>query len=155
MPDDFLFNHSATHGGDDVLHDYFNDNLEVPIHDLTDAQVCKFNFFKRLAHYSNGSRISNRNCKAVKLVILAEAGTYVRGLDPMKRAKQEDIFSVSTCILSMILRTNYSKTSGTRRNAPQLQRGQKGEGGSLLPPCIESRRRRLIIYAKLLPSFLK
>ena len=92
MPDDFLFNHSATHGGDNVLHDYFNDDLEVPIHDPTDAQVCKFNFFKRLAHYSNGSRISNRNCKAVKLVILAEAGTYVRGLDPMKRAKQEDIF---------------------------------------------------------------
>ena len=52
----------------------------------------KFNFFERLAHYLNGSRISNRNCKAVKLAILAEAGTYIRGLDPMKRAKHEDIF---------------------------------------------------------------
>ena len=29
---------------------------------------------------------------AVKFAILAEAGTYIRGLDPMKRAKHEDIF---------------------------------------------------------------
>ena len=39
----------------------------------------------------NGSRICNHNPKAVELAILAKAGTYVRGLDPMKRAKQEDI----------------------------------------------------------------
>ena len=69
-----------------MLHDHINDDLEVLINDLTDAQV------ERLAHYLNGSRISHINHKAVKLAILAEAGTYVRGLDPMKRAKQEDIF---------------------------------------------------------------
>ncbi len=39
LPDDYYFNHSATRGGDDVLRDHFNDDLEVPIDDLTDAQV--------------------------------------------------------------------------------------------------------------------
>ena len=92
MPDDFLINHSVTHGGDDALHDHIDDNREIAINDLTDGQVHKFNFFKHLARYLDGSRISNCNHKAVKLAILVEAGTYVRGLDPMKRAKQEDIF---------------------------------------------------------------
>ena len=92
LPDNYSFNHSASCGGDDALHDHIDDDLEVPIDDLTDAQVRKFNIFERLAHYLDGSHISNCNCKAVKLAILAEAGTYVRGLDPMKRAKQEDIF---------------------------------------------------------------
>ena len=73
MPDDCSFNHSATPGGDDVLHDNIYDDLEVPINDLTDVQVRKFNFFGRLALYLDGSRISNRNRKAVKLAILAEA----------------------------------------------------------------------------------
>ena len=69
LPDNFMFNCSATRGGDDVLHDHFDDDLEVPINDLTDAQVCKFNFCECLAHYLNGSCISNRNHKAVKLAI--------------------------------------------------------------------------------------
>ena len=50
-----------------MLHDHFDDDLEVPIDDLTDAQVLKFNFFECLAHYFNGSHISNRNRKAVEL----------------------------------------------------------------------------------------
>ncbi len=33
LPDNYSFNHSATRGGDD------DDNLEVPIDDLTDAQA--------------------------------------------------------------------------------------------------------------------
>ena len=69
LPDNFLFNHSATRGGDDALHDHINDDLEVPINYLTDAQVCMFNFFERLANYLNGSCISNHNCKAVELAI--------------------------------------------------------------------------------------
>ena len=48
-------------------------------------------FFEHLAHYLDESHISNRICKAVK-AILAEAGTYVQDLDPMKRIKQENIF---------------------------------------------------------------
>ena len=44
MENNYSINHSVTRGGDDVLHDHFNDDLEVPIDDLTDAQVRKFNF---------------------------------------------------------------------------------------------------------------
>ena len=35
-----------TPGGDDLLHDHIDDDLEVLIDDLTDAQVRKFNFFQ-------------------------------------------------------------------------------------------------------------
>ena len=92
LPDDYSFNHSAMRGGDDTRNDNEGDNLEVPNDDLTDEQVSKYNFFERLAHYLDGSRIGNCNRKAVELAILAVAGTYTRGLDPMKRVKQEDIF---------------------------------------------------------------
>ena len=72
--------------------DNIDDDLEVPNNDLTDEQVSKFDFFERLAQYLDGSCINNHNCKAVELAILAEVGTYIRGLDPMMRVKQEDIF---------------------------------------------------------------
>ena len=92
MHGNYLFNHSVTCGVDHAQNENIDDDLEESINDLTDAQVSKFNFCEHLAHYLDGSCISNCNRKAVKLAILAEAGTYVRGLDPMKRAKQEDIF---------------------------------------------------------------
>ena len=71
MPDSYLFNHSATGGVDDAWNDNIDDDLEGPIDDLTDVQLSKFNFFECLAHYLDGSRISNCNCKAVELAILA------------------------------------------------------------------------------------
>jgi hypothetical protein len=72
--------------------DNIDDDLEVPNNDLTGEQVSKFDFFERLAQYLDGSCINNHNCKAVELAVLAEVGTYIRGLDPMMRVKQEDIF---------------------------------------------------------------
>ena len=88
LPDDYSFTYSATGDkppGDD------DDELDEPV-DLCDEEVSKFTFIERLAHYMDGHKISNRNRKAVELAIFAEAGTYVRGLDPMKRPKQEDAF---------------------------------------------------------------
>ena len=148
LPDDYSFNHSVTRGGDD------DDDLEVPIDDLTDAQVRKFNFFECLAHYLNESRISNPNRKAVELAILAEPGTYVRGLDPMKRAKQEDIFMHKYLHIVNNIDDKLFENKEVRDAMSLIYKGAKRGGGSLLPPCIGSRRLRLIIYANLLPSFL-
>ncbi len=88
LPDDYLFTYSAT--GDKPPGDDDNE-LDEPI-DLCDKEVSKFTFIKRLAHYMDGHKISNCNQKAVELAIFAKAGTYVCGLDPMKRPKQEDAF---------------------------------------------------------------
>ncbi len=87
LPDNYLFTYSAT--GDKPPGD--DDELNKPV-DLCDKLVSKFTFLERLAHYMDGNRISNCNQKAVELAIFAEAGTYVRGLDPMKWQKQEDVF---------------------------------------------------------------
>ena len=94
LPDDYSFNYSASSpnlhgGGDETDGDNDDDDLEI---ELTDKQVYKYNFFECLAHYLDGHCINNCNRKAVELAIAVVAGTYVRGLDPMKRAKQEDIF---------------------------------------------------------------
>ncbi len=133
-----------------MLHDHINDDLEVLINDLTDAQV------ERLAHYLNGSRISHLNHKAVKLAILAEAGTYVRGLDPMKRAKQEDVFICKYLHIVNNIEDSLFKNKHVQDTMHLNYKGAKKRGGgSLLPPCIGSRRRRLIIYENLLPSFLE
>jgi hypothetical protein len=88
LPDDYPFDYSPTsnklRGGVDV-HD--DDDLDSLIDvSVTDEVASKNNFFDRLAHYMDGHRITNRNCKAVELTIFAEAGTYIRGLDPMERA---------------------------------------------------------------------
>jgi hypothetical protein len=88
LPDDYSFTYSATGDkppGDD------DDELDKPV-DLCDEEVGKYTFIERLAHYMDGHKVSNRNRKAVELAIFAEAGTYVRGLDLMKRPKQEDAF---------------------------------------------------------------
>jgi hypothetical protein len=88
LPDDYSFTYSAT--GDKPPEDD-NNELNKPV-DLFDVEVSKFTFLERLAHYMDGHKISNRNRKAVELAIFAEAGTYDRGRDPMKRQKQEDVF---------------------------------------------------------------
>ncbi len=88
LPDDYLFTYSAT--GDKPPGDDY-DELDEPV-DLCDEEVSKFTFLERLAHYMDEHNISNRNRRAVELAIFAEAGTYVCGLDPMKRVKQEDAF---------------------------------------------------------------
>jgi hypothetical protein len=88
LPDDYSFTYSAT--CDKPMGDN-QDELNKPV-DLCDEEVPKFTFIKRLAHYMDGHKISNCNRKAVELAIFAEAGTYVRGLDPMKRPTQEDAF---------------------------------------------------------------
>jgi hypothetical protein len=79
--------------GGGVKTDCDNDDDDDLAIELTDEQVGKYIFFERLAHYFlYGWASYNRSRKAVELAIAAEAGTYVRDLDPMKRAKQEDIF---------------------------------------------------------------
>jgi hypothetical protein len=47
----------------------------------TNVEVGKWSFYERLIHYMDGEKISHSNCKAVELVILNEAGTYVCGLN--------------------------------------------------------------------------
>ena len=103
----------------------------------------------------NGSYICNHNPKAVELAILAKAGTYVRGLDPMKRAKQEDNFMRKYLHIVNNIEDDLFKNNEVQDAMRLNYKGAKKGGGSLLPPCIGSRRRRLIIYTNLLPSFLE
>jgi hypothetical protein len=58
----------------------------------------------------DGNPISNRNQKSVQLAIFAEAGACVRGLDPIKRQKHEDILCVNTCESLLQLNTISLKT---------------------------------------------
>ena len=57
----------------------------------TDAEVGKYTFHERLIHYMEGEKISPCNRKAVELVLLIEAGTYVRGLNPMRKPQMGDM----------------------------------------------------------------
>ena len=58
----------------------------------TDAEVGKYTFLhERLIHYMDGDKISPSNQKAVELVLLVEAGTYVRGLNPMRKPQMGDM----------------------------------------------------------------
>ena len=50
-----------------------------------------YTFHERLIHYMNGDKISPSNRKAVELVLLVEAGTYVRGLNPMRKPQMGDM----------------------------------------------------------------
>ena len=67
--------------------DYPSSDLDVP----TDAEVSRYTFHERLAHYMEGERISQMNRKAVELVLLIEAGSYVRGLNPMRKPAMGDM----------------------------------------------------------------
>jgi hypothetical protein len=69
------------------MSDYPSDLDEEP----TDAKVGKYTFHERLIHYMNGDKISPSNRKAVELVLLVEAGTYVRGLNPMRKPQMGDM----------------------------------------------------------------
>ncbi len=64
-------------GGNDTLQspiekDYDN-NDDFP----TNAKVGKYFFFHCLTHYMEGVKINQQNRKAVEIVILVEAGTFV------------------------------------------------------------------------------
>ncbi len=93
----------------------------------------------------DGSRISNHNRKAVELAILAEARTYVCGLDPMKRAKQEEIFMHKYQHIVNNIENGLFENKQVQDAMRLNYKGAKG-GGSLLSPCIGNRRRRLIMY---------
>ena len=56
----------------------------------TDAEVGKYSFHERLVHYMGGEKIFPSNRKAVELVLLIEAGAYVRGLNPMRKLQMGD-----------------------------------------------------------------
>jgi hypothetical protein len=59
----------------------------------TDLEASKYSFLDRLEHYMERALISEKNCKeAVELVIMIEAGTTVREIDPMKKEAKENKF---------------------------------------------------------------
>jgi len=58
----------------------------------TDAEASKYSFLDRLKHYMERALISEDNHKAVELVIMVEAGTTVREIDPMKKEVKEKAF---------------------------------------------------------------
>jgi hypothetical protein len=152
LPEDYTFNYSANGGGYEPDGDNDDDDLEI---NLTDEQLSKYNFFEPLAHYLDGHRITNCNCKAVELAIAAKAGTYVRGLDPMKRAKQEDIFMHKYLHVVNQVKDDLFEHEQVREAMLLNYKGakKKGGGGSLLQLCIGNRRQKLITYANLRPNF--
>jgi hypothetical protein len=70
-----------------------NDNPQLLDDDdmPTDAEVSMYSFHQCLKHYMEGIKISHQNRKAVELVILVEAGTFVCNMDPMKKSKREEV----------------------------------------------------------------
>ncbi len=94
MTDDFSASPPAssifsTGGGDDVSAgrgDDFDDDMP------TDSEASKYCFFDCLEHYMERATISDKNCKAVELAIMIEAGTTVREMDSMKKEAKEKAF---------------------------------------------------------------
>jgi hypothetical protein len=58
----------------------------------TDVEANKYSFLDRLEHYMERALITEDNRKAVELVIMVEAGTTVREMDPMKKEVKEKEF---------------------------------------------------------------
>ena len=121
--------------------------------ELTDEQVGKYIFFERLAHYLLfGWASYNRSRKAVELAIAAEAGTYVRGLNPMKRAKQEDIFMRTYLHVLNEIEDNLFEHKQVQEAMLLNNKGAKRGGGSLPQQCIGNIRPKLIISTNLHPN---
>jgi hypothetical protein len=59
---------------------------------VTNAQASEFLFIERILHYMDCQPIENGNRKAVELVIMVEAGTRIREMDPMKKEEKERAF---------------------------------------------------------------
>ncbi len=72
-------------GGNGELQLLNNDNLP------TNAEVGMYSFHQCSIHYMEGIKINQQNHKAVELVILVEAGTFVCNMDPMKESKREEV----------------------------------------------------------------
>ncbi len=68
------------------------DGDDVDAYMPTDSEASKYSFLDRLEHYMELALISEENCKAVELVIMIEAGTTVRKIDPMKKEAKEKAF---------------------------------------------------------------
>jgi hypothetical protein len=66
------------------------DNVDTYMH--TDSQASKYSFMDPLEHYMERVLMSEDNCKAVELVIMVEACTNVREMDPMKKETKESAF---------------------------------------------------------------
>jgi len=58
----------------------------------TDAEASKYLFLNHLEHYMERALIREDNRKAVELVVMVEAGTTVREMDPMKKEAKEKAF---------------------------------------------------------------
>ena len=156
LPDDYSFNYSASSPnlrGGGVKTDSDNDDDDDLAIKLTDEQVGKYIFFERLAHYLLfGWASYNRSRKAVELAIAAEAGTYVRGLNPMKRAKQEDIFMRTYLHVLNEIEDNLFEHKQVREAMLLNNKGAKRGGGSLPQQCIGNIRPKLIISTNLQPN---
>ena len=68
------------------------DGDDVDANMPTDSEASKYSFLDRLEHYMERALISEENRKAVELVIMIEAGTTVREMDPMKKETKEKVF---------------------------------------------------------------
>jgi hypothetical protein len=68
------------------------DGDDVDAYMPTDLETSKYYFLDCLEHYMERALISEENCKAVELVIMIEAGTTIRKMDPMKEETKEKAF---------------------------------------------------------------
>jgi hypothetical protein len=57
----------------------------------TNAEVSTYCFHQCLIHYMEGIKINQQNRKAIELVILVKAGTFVRNMDPTKKLKRKEV----------------------------------------------------------------
>jgi hypothetical protein len=68
------------------------DGDDVDAYMLTDLEASKYSFLDHLEHYMEQALISEENRKAVGFVIMIEAGTTIREMDPMKKETKEKAF---------------------------------------------------------------
>jgi hypothetical protein len=112
-------------GGDDERQLLNDDKLS------TDAKVRMYSFRQRLKHYMEGIKINQQNRKAVELVILVEAGTFICNMDPIKRSKREEVLLSKYMNIINEIEDVHFKDDSVRAD---MLNGYKGKKKELLGP---------------------
>ena len=119
----------------------------------TNNEVSRYSFFDRLKHYMEGNLITEGNRASVEMCILVEAGSAVRGMDPMKKEKKEQVyFAKYLAILDEIEDSTFSNDHIRHSMRLRYKNAKKDNTGTSLWRKYEAELRELRNFSKKIPG---
>jgi hypothetical protein len=119
----------------------------------TDNEVSRYSFFDRLKHYMEGNLITEGNRASVEMCILVEAGSAVRGMDPMKKEKKEQVyFAKYLAILDEIEDSTFSNDHIRHSMRLRYKNAKKDNTGTSLWRKYEAELHELRNFSKMIPG---